>query len=265
MPPLERDHGTSRLVTVSRAASAFTRASWLAALDLLFPAVCPVCAQALGRDRRDPLCGACWRAVSRIAPPWCDRCGLPFPAFAPVHDGSSAGRCQNCRISEPAWEWARAAGSYDGPLRDAIHAFKFGRTRTMAKPLADLVVEQLLPTLPRDIDALVPVPLAPARQRERGFNQAELLAERLAPRIGAPVERSWLYRTRVTAPQTDLTAAERRANVRGAFAARRGVRAGHAVVIDDVFTTGATVAECARALRAAGVCRVGVVAVARVV
>jgi ComF family protein len=252
-------------VTVSSAAASFTRTWWLAALDLLFPAVCPVCEQALGRDRRDPLCGACWNALPRIAPPWCDRCGLPFPGLAPVGDGGSAGQCQHCRTSEPAWDWARAAGVYDGALRDAIHAFKFGRTRTMARPLAHLVAEQLLPALPTGIDALVPVPLAHARQRERGFNQAELLAERLAQPIGAPVQRSWLYRTRTTAPQTDLTAAERRANVRGAFAAHRRVRAGHAVVVDDVFTTGATVAECARALRAAGVSRVGVLAVARVI
>ncbi len=112
--------------------------------------------------------------------------------------------------------------------------------------------------------ALVPVPLGRPRQRERGFNQAALLAERLAPALGVAVRPRWLARVRDTQPQSDLGAAERHANVRGAFAARAEVAGHHVVVVDDVLTTGATVAECARALRAAGAARVGVVAVARV-
>ena len=110
----------------------------------------------------------------------------------------------------------------------------------------------------------MPVPLARGRERERGFNQAALVAERLALALGVPLRARWLVRARATRPQTDLGAAERRANVRGAFAADTSVAGRHVVVVDDVLTTGATAAECARTLRAAGAARVGVLAVARV-
>ena len=114
------------------------------------------------------------------------------------------------------------------------------------------------------LEAVAPVPLHPSRRRERGFNQAALLAERLAADRGVAVRPRWLARLRDTQPQSDLGAAERQANVRGAFEARADVAGLHVVVVDDVLTTGATVAECARALRAAGAARIGVVAVARV-
>jgi len=241
--------------------------SWaIAALDLVFPALCPVCKSTLAERRRDPLCGACWDLIPRIAPPCCDRCGLPAQALTPVPaEVVLAGRplCGGCRVDPPGWDWARAGAAYDGVVRDAIHAFKFRGKRALARPLAALIGEQW-PPLASDVAALVPVPLGRPRQRERGFNQAALLAERLAPGLGVAVRPRWLARVRDTLPQSDLGAAERAANVRGAFAARDEVAGRHVVVVDDVLTTGATAAECARALRAAGAARVGVVAVARV-
>jgi ComF family protein len=110
---------------------------------------------------------------------------------------------------------------------------------------------------------LVPVPLSRDRERERGFNQAALLAERLARGLGAPFRVRWLARTRATAPQTELDAAARRANVRGAFVASTAAAGADVVLVDDVLTTGATASECARALRAAGARAVGVLTVAR--
>ena len=241
--------------------------TWLdAALDLVFPAICPVCGVALGAGRRDPLCGACWTGLERITPPWCERCGLPFLSFAPSQTSTmKAGMCQGCATDPPAFAWARSAAYYGDRARDAVHALKFRRKRALAKPLADLVGEQLARWLPDDIDALVPVPLSAIRERERGFNQSALVAERLAHRLDVPVRPRWLVRTRATQPQTDVSAVERRANVRHAFRASPGVDGRHVVVVDDVFTTGATVEECARALAAAGARRVGVVTVARVV
>jgi ComF family protein len=235
----------------------------LAALDLVFPAVCPVCRARLGDGRRDPLCGVCWLGIARLGPPCCDRCGtavgaLDSPAAEP------GGVCGRCRVEPPAWDWARAGAAYEGPIREAIHAFKFEGKPALARPLATLLLEQWGADLPAGLDALVPVPLARARQRERGFNQAGLLAERLGAALGVPVRSRWLARARATGPQTDLGAVERRANVRGAFAASTAVAGRHLVVVDDVLTTGATAAECARALRAAGARRVGVLTVARV-
>ncbi len=236
-----------------------------AALDLVFPALCPVCEVTLGPGRRDPLCGGCWDGIQRIAPPYCPVCGMPFVTFAGTPPGAApAFPCGACVAERPPFDYARTAGAYEGALRDALHAFKFERRRALARPLADLVREQCAGVVAGDCAGLVPVPLGRGRERERGFNQSALLAERLARAWGVPLRARWLVRTRSTRPQSDLTATERRANVRGAFAASPAVAGRHLVVVDDVLTTGATVAECARVLRAAGARRIGVLAVARV-
>jgi ComF family protein len=171
--------------------------------------------------------------------------------------------CADCRETAPPFDFARAAAPYGASVREAVHALKFGGRRSLARPLGDLIVEQCATVLDRP-HALVPVPLARARERERGFNQSLLLAERIGERLGVGIRSRWLVRRRATAAQSDLSAPERRANVAGAFAAASAVAGRDVVVIDDVITTGATVGECARALRAAGARHVGVVAVARV-
>ena len=233
-------------------ASSFT----LAVLDLVFPALCPVCQVILDADRRDPLCGRCWCSITRLGPPGCDVCGAASPT---VVSFTGSQRVEHGR------EGARAAAIYEGALREALHAFKFSRKRALARPLGDLALEQCAASLPEGIEAVIPVPLARERERERGFNQALLLARRIAGRLELPTRPRWLVRVRATRPQSDLSAAERRANVRGAFRASRRVAGRHVVVVDDILTTGATLEACARALRAAGARRVGVLTVARVV
>ena len=232
------------------------RALATAALDLLFPAVCPLCAARLGSGRRDPVCGACWRSFARLTPPLCAACGVPVSSEA-------IARCAACRDIAMPFDYVRAAASYGGAVRDAVHALKFGGRRSLARPLGDLIVEQCADVLAAP-DALVPVPLARGRERERGFNQAALLAERLGERLSLRVRARWLVRLRATAAQSDLSAAERRANVENAFAAAPAVAGRDVDLVDDVITTGATVGECARALRASGARCIGVVAVARV-
>ena len=149
-----------------------------------------------------------------------------------------------------------------------MHALKFQGKTALARPLGDLMAEVGATMLPVDaVDCLVPVPLHPSREAERGFNQSALLANRVSRRWGVPVEARALRRRRVTLPQTDLDASSRRANVRGAFAVSRpgAVDGRHVLLVDDVFTTGATVSECARVLLDAGATAVGVLTVARVV
>jgi ComF family protein len=247
--------------------------SWvLAGLDLLFPALCPVCEVPLAAGRRDPLCGACWSGIVRYRGTGCPRCGLPLsggrpePGLEVVADVSGeAGPlpCAACAASPPSFDYARSAAVYTGTVREALHAFKFGGRRALARPLAALVVEAC--DIPTDVEALVPVPLAPGRERERGFNQSRLIAERLAGALAVPVRPRWLRRSRPTRPQSELGAEERRDNVRDAFRAAAAVAGRHVVIVDDVLTTGATSGECARALRAAGARRVGVLTVARAV
>ena len=170
---------------------------------------------------------------------------------------------QACRADPPAWDWARAGAEYEGAVREAIHAFKFEGKRALARPLAALISSSG-GRARADVDALVPVPLARPASAERGFNQAALLAERLAaaPR---PSRAAPLAGARAGHPAAERPRRRRAARQRARRLRRRPAAAGrHVVVVDDVLTTGATAAECARALRAAGAARVGVLTVARV-
>jgi ComF family protein len=231
---------------------------WItAALDLVFPPLCPVCERLLGAGRRDPLCGVCWANLERIAPPWCRCCGVPL---------GIDGLCGACRSRRPRFAYARAALRYGDLAREAIHAFKFGGRRTLADPLGDLLAGLGLSALPGAApDVLVPVPLHPRRARERGYNQALLLARRLERAWGVPVVADALRRAVATQPQADLDAAARKRNVRNAFAVNYPelVAGRHVVLVDDVLTTGATAGECAMSLRRAGAATVGVLTVAR--
>jgi ComF family protein len=151
-------------------------------------------------------------------------------------------------------------------VREALHAFKFRGRRGLAAPLGDLLVDGIAGGLPLGLpDLLVPVPLHPRRARERGFNQALLLARRVGRAWGRPVRDDVLLRAVPTMSQTALAASARRANVRGAFRLRRSeaIAGRHVAVVDDILTTGATVSECARCLEAGGAAVVGVLAVAR--
>lgn len=233
-------------------------------LDLVFPAVCPICATRSDDPAHRPFCGPCWAALPVELGPGCSLCGEPFPGLGGVL------ACDTCRRTPPPYTFARAVGPYRDGMREAIHALKYGRRPVLATPLGRLLAEagaRALPTPPDAwADGLVPVPLHPARLAERGFNQAELLAVPCAARWRLPVLARALIRARPTLPQADLDAEARRANVRDAFRVPRStdVRDRRLLLVDDVLTTGATVGAAARALRAAGAAAVGVLTLARV-
>jgi ComF family protein len=240
--------------------------------QLLLPAECLLCQGLLPWSQADDVvCAPCrtrWRAVR---PPWCARCGQPEPHFGP---------CRLCRDWPPALESARSAVWLDPDARRTVHAFKYGGLPRLAENLAGAMARRLPRPSPTPPATLIPVPLAPRRRRERGYNQSELLARALGRRWGLPV-RDVLIRTRETPSQTALTPAARLANVAGAFQLRIddcGLRIGANpvksairnpqstfVLVDDVFTTGATLAEAARALQDAGAASVAAVTFGRAV
>ena len=177
--------------------------------------------------------------------------------------------CGHCVQREYAFDRARSYGAYEGTLRELIHLFKYRGMRPLARPLSACLVEVVRAEAAAGAgpwDAIVAVPLAPGRERERGYNQARLLAAELARAIEVPVIDGVLRRVRATPPQTQLTRAQRLENLRGAFApGRRASRVdGRGVLlVDDVFTTGATLSACARVLRQARASRVTAFTVAR--
>lgn len=235
-------------------------------VDLLFPPFCPLCRARLDEGRRDPLCGSCWDRLERLSPPYCRICGRPLPTFD-RGGPPEASPCEPCRRRRPRFSYARAAALYGERVREAVRALKYEGKTALARPLGDLMAEAGSTMLVVNaVDCLVPVPLHPSREAERGFNQSMLLASRVSRRWGIPIAPRALRRQRPTPPQTDLDADERRRNVKGAFAVSRprAVNGQHVLLIDDVFTTGATVSECARLLLDAGARTVGVLTVSRV-
>lgn len=205
--------------------------------------------------------------IHAVRPPQCLCCGLPFAA---PHGPDSL--CQGCRERPPvfrkarAWATYRTQGDAPQPLRDSLLRFKYVRDLRAGKALAALAAQNF-PLADEQYDCLIPVPLHVRRLRWRGFNQSLLLARAVARRTDTPLAPRLLDRTRPTATQTRLTRAERRANVRGAFRAEAtaALKDRRILLVDDVYTSGATVDECARTLYQSGVCRVDVFTLARVI
>lgn len=235
-------------------------------LDFVLPPRCRICNVSTAGSKMPWVCQACWLTVDYITPPICQQCGQPLAA--PLEGIASAThRCGTCLLHPPPFEQARAVGFYDGVLRDVIHAMKYQRVYGLVRPLADLLQAQFVFHWhnPRP-EALIPVPLHRSKLWEREFDQALALARHMGKQVGIPVWAEMLMRYRRTAPQVGLSAAERRRNVQGAFRLRESQTCeGRALLlIDDVYTTGATIQECARLLRQAGAAWVGVYTLARV-
>ena len=233
---------------------------WL--LDLIFPPVCPVCKIHLNGKGNDLLlCPACRTAIKLILPPYCPRCGLPEPS------GNGGGYlCGSCLTEKRHFEIHRSSGLYEGALKEAIHTYKYGGVFSLVKVFGDLL-QPTFQTLSRDypVDVMIPVPLHMRRLRERGFNQALLMVKELSKRIGIPYEGRALKKIKDTPVQISLKKRERRKNLTGVFQVTdtEALNGRSVVLVDDVYTTGATVNECSRALLKAGAERVAVLTVAR--
>jgi competence protein ComFC len=207
------------------------------------------------------LCPACAGGALKIEAPFCRQCSQPFEG-----DITGEFRCSNCDGRKFHFECAIAKYRSKGVVRDFIHRLKYERAYYLRKPLAEWAAVGLTDkrVLIRPFDFFVPVPLHPTRKRERGFNQAEAIGTVLASRAGKPMVNA-LRRTRYTTTQTRLDRAERMENLRGAFVVRKpdAVRGRNIILVDDVFTTGSTIEECARVLREADAASVRALTVAR--
>jgi competence protein ComFC len=221
-----------------------------ACLGFVYPEVCRLCEVERATVRDGFVGPRCWSQVRFIKPPFCARCGLPFAG-----DLTTPFACTNCRELELHFSSARSAVIAGNVVRETIHRFKYRRQLWFENFLAGLFLREARPALRGEgWDLVVPVPLHPVKQREREFNQSERLAAHLAAALRIPLNAALLRRVSATVTQTRLSREERAANMRGAFAVRRGgrLKGERVVLVDDVFTTGATTSACAGALLAAG-------------
>ena len=228
--------------------------------SLFFPAECRICDTPLTGFTRIPVCDACLNTPQPLdADYFCASCNAPFQNSFAL---DAQGVCALCRSGLLGFDRASSFGFYDGALRSLIHLFKYSGMRPLAGRLSGLLERAL--RIDDHYDFIVPVPLHWRRRWRRGFNQAELLARGVARHRGIPLINA-LRRGKATMDQAALTSAGRRRNVVGAFQPRKGIeiQGKRILLIDDVFTTGATASACALALKRAGAASVSLLTLAR--
>ena len=239
----------------------------------LFPSDCRLCGAPLIKISRVPVCEQCLDQVRPISKTVCELCGEVLPGPYALANADGVLRCGLCRRLEPEFERAAAYGSYESGLRELIHLLKYEGMRPVANLLGRMlgeVITNVSPAFEGESLLVVPVPLHSTKSRQRGFNQAELIVRAALkhPPAGHSFEvaADVLQRWRYTETQTGLTRHQRQENIRGAFKVMNPekILGREVLLVDDVFTTGITVSECARMLRRAGAVRVVVATVARV-
>ena len=249
MTPHKKTHNQKWL----RAIWAQAQRSAGAVLALVAPGGCRICSEPLAEASRLPICRNCLESFQRIVDPICSVCGRPLGPWITV--GPEAPHCQLCRRNVYAFSLARSYALYDEALTRAIVLLKYDAISPLGEWFGARL-EELARRAPEALvaDVVVPVPLHPSRLRERGYNQAELIARPLARRLGLPLRDALLVRIKPRPDKLKLTRKERWATVRGAYAASPGARIDNCrvMLVDDVFTSGATLDACARALAKAG-------------
>ena len=236
------------------------RAIFRVAVDVALPQLCASCREPVGSDG---LCPACWSKLSFIAPPYCERLGIPF-----AYDPGPGVLSMEAIADPPAYYRARAAVRFDDVARTLVHALKYGDRLDLA-PMMGRWMATAGCSLTAEADAIIPVPLHWRRYWARRFNQSALLAEAIAKASQVPLVLGALRRVKATPQQVGLSQSARALNVQGAFrvspSGKAAVAGRRLILVDDVITTGATVDACARALLRAGAAEVNVLTFARVV
>ncbi len=242
------------------------RAALDALSSILFPAPCRICQEPLTSASSIPICLECLSSFERLVEPLCQHCGRPFVSGVPAQ--AQQALCYVCRRGVYSFQLARSHAAYNDPMMKAITLMKYEQVTRLGNWFAARLAERVAEN-PEALaaDVVIPVPLHPLRQRERGYNQAELIARPLAKRLGIPLRTYLLVRTKPRPAQHRLTRHERWQTVRGAFATRAGAQVDklRVLLIDDVFTTGATLDSCSRTLLQSGAARVIGLTVARVI
>lgn len=218
---------------------------------IFFPSFCKLCSALLEAPQEKVVCSACWKKANARRPSYCLCCGHFFEGAGEPHF------CPNCLQKKPPFSLHRSCGKYEGELKDIILLYKYLNFRVLGKELAHFAYHSLREEedIWWKVGTLIPVPLHRKRKRQRGFNQAQIIAKELARLKGIEIAEGVLIKVKNVPPQTSLAADERERNVTGAFRVKEGeqIQKKRVLLVDDVYTTGATIRECSRVLREAGV------------
>lgn len=230
---------------------------WLqTALDFVFPAECTYCHKFIGDNRIALFCQSCWGKIAFVIGPVCPRCGQPYLSKATLQKTPHF-TCGTCRTTKIFFDRAVTTTYYEDVVKEAIHQFKFNHKTGLGKPLAQLMIAHFSEELASSqYHAILPVPLHKMRQRHRGYNQSAILAKYISQHGQIPLMINNLIRIRDTDSQALLKGQKaRQANVKNAFRVTYppSLREKHVILVDDVLTTGATVNECSKTLKEAGV------------
>ncbi len=231
--------------------------------DIIFPPRCLACTEIIKQPVNQFFCPGCLEKINFIEDNFCPICGVPFLV-------SPAGShfCGNCLENKQYYSQARAVAGFETAIMDAIHKFKYGRNISIGYALGSFMADFSFPDFDFfEYSLLIPVPLHIKKLRERGFNQSLLLANQIGKKHELPVDFSILKRCKATLSQTGLNKAEREKNIKGAFAVadRKKINGRKIILIDDVYTTGATINECAKVLHKAGAQKTAVLTLSRVI
>lgn len=216
-------------------------------LQWFYPSKCPFC----GQITSGGICEECQKQIRKIREPRCMKCGKPIGDVRKEY-------CYDCGHIRHMYQWGRSLWVHKSPVSDAIYQLKYQNKRIYGKVFAEELAKEYGELLKRKgVELLIPIPLHRMRRWKRGFNQAEIIAEELGRLAGIPVEKKVLRRIRRTNPQKQLDNKMRRKNIDHAFKVKGEILAKNVVLIDDIYTTGSTIDEAAKALQNAGVEEVG--------
>jgi len=230
--------------------------------DVIYPARCVGCSDTLHHEKEKYFCGPCHEQIKYLNKSMCPVCGIAF-----LNSPAESHLCGKCLEKSPYFTVARAVAAYENVILETIHRFKYGRDLSVGSILASFMADFQFPDFDyRNYSLIVPVPLHVKKMRERGFNQSVILAQALNKKWRLPLNYFLLKRSKFTLTQTGLDKKEREKNIKGAFevTSAKEIKDKNIILIDDVYTTGATLNECAKTLRKAGAKDVAVLTLARV-
>lgn len=236
-------------------------------LNLVFPLDCKICGKPIRESKGYSICEDCFKTIELIDKPYCVKCNKPLLISVDLFRQEQNIFCVDCKKKKYSFEFARSVGRYDGVLRECIHLFKYYGEKKLAKPLGKLLIDYLTKNeeFRELIDLIIPVPLHKNDLKERGFNQSVLLAKIIGNYFSIPVKEEVLIKKRLTPSQVNLSKKERDKNIFKAFFVNESkeVKEKNILILDDIFTTGSTVEECAKELKKAGTKNIFVLTLAR--